>query len=93
MSDLCLIFVDVFMGMPHQNLTFSFVIFICLLEQRSFCISFFEMASARSYKIGVVGNIWLVDNTVFSERALRTFLIFYMKLGHYKGRKVTKLDF
>ena len=68
---------------------FSFVIFICLLEQRPFCISFFEMASARSYKIGVVGNIWLVDKTVFSERAL----IFYMKLGDYKGRKVTELDF
>ena len=32
---------------------------------------------------------WLVGNTVFSETALRIFLIFCMKLGDYKGRKVT----
>ena len=54
-------------------------------------------ASARSYKIGVVGNNWLVGwlvgNAVFSETALRIFLIFCMKLGDYKGRKVTELDF
>ena len=36
---------------------------------------------------------WLVGNTVFSETALRIFLIFCMKLGDYKGRKVTVLDF
>ena len=36
---------------------------------------------------------WLVGNAVFSETALRIFLIFYMKLGDYKGRKVTELDF
>ena len=46
-------------------------------------------ASARSYKIGVVGNNWLVGNSVFSETTLRIFLIFCMKLGDYKGRKVT----
>ena len=46
-------------------------------------------ASARSNKIGVVGNNWLVGNAVFSETALRIFLIFCMKLGDYKGRKVT----
>ena len=53
--------------------------------------------SARSYKIGVVGNNWLVGwlvgNAVFSETALRIFLIFCMKLGDYKGRKVTEPDF
>ena len=49
--------------------------------------------SARSYKIVVVGNNWLVGNTVFSETALRIFLIFCMKLGDYKGRKVTEPDF
>ena len=49
---------------------------------------FFGPASWRSYKIGVVGN-WLVGNAVFSETALRIFLIFCMKLGDYKGRKVT----
>ena len=52
-------------------------------------INFFGPASARSYKIGVVGNNWLVGNAVFSETAVRIFLIFYMKLGNYKGRKVT----
>ena len=48
-------------------------------------------ASARSYKIGVVVNHWLigwlVGNAVFSETAIR---IFCMKLGDYKGRKVTE---
>ena len=43
----------------------------------------------RSYKIGVVGNNWLVGNAVFSETALRIFLIFCMRLEDYKGRKVT----
>ena len=41
---------------------------------------FFGLASARSYKIGDVGNNWLVSwlvgNAVFSETALRIFLIF-----------------
>ena len=49
-------------------------------------------ASASSYKIGVIGNNWLVGNAVFSETALRIFLIFCMKLGDYKGKKVTELD-
>ena len=57
----------------------------------------FGPASARSYKVGFVGNNWLVGwlvgNTVFSEKALRIFLIFCMKLGDYKGRKVTEPDF
>ena len=35
---------------------------------------------------------WLVGNAGFSETALRNFLIFCMKLGDYKGRKVTELD-
>ena len=55
--------------------------------------SVFGPASVRSYKIGVVGNNWLVGNAVFSETALRIFLIFCMKLVDYKGRKVTGLDF
>ena len=54
-------------------------------------------ALARSYKIGVVDNNWLVGwlvgNALFSEMALRIFLIFYMKLGDYKGRKVTEPNF
>ena len=51
---------------------------------------------ATSYKIGVGNNwlvAWFVCNAVFSETALRIFLIFCMKLGVYKGRKVTELDF
>ena len=56
----------------------------------------FGPASARSHKIGVVGNWlvgWLVGNAVFSETAPRIFLIFCMKLCDYKGRKVTEPDF
>ena len=47
-------------------------------------------ASARFYKIG---NNWFVGNAVFLETALRIFLIFCIKLGDYKGTKVTKPDF
>ena len=50
------------------------------------------LASARSYKIGVVGNNRLFGNAVFSEMALRIFLFFHIKLGDYKGRKVTEPD-
>ena len=35
---------------------------------------------------------WLVGNAVLPETALRTFLMFCMKLGDYKGRKVTESD-
>ena len=35
----------------------------------------------------------LVGNAVFSETTLRIFLVFCMKLGDYKGRKVTEPDF
>ena len=49
----------------------------------------FGLATARSYKIGTVGNNWLVGNAVFSKTALRIFQIFCIKLGDYKGRKVT----
>ena len=41
--------------------------------------------------VGLVG--WLVGNSVFSKTVLRAFLVFCMKLGDYKGRKVTELDF
>ena len=58
---------------------------------------FFGPVSARSYKIGVVGNNWLVGwlvgNAVFSETVLSNIRIFCMKLGDYKGRKVTEPDF
>ena len=67
------------------------------LWQRICTFLFFGTASARSYEIVVVGNNWLVGwlvgNAIFSETALRIFLIFCMKLGDYKGRKVTEPDF
>ena len=55
-------------------------------------------SASQHYKIAVVGSNcwlvgWLVGNKVFSETALRIFLIFCMKLGDYKGRKVTEADF
>ena len=53
-------------------------------------------ASAGSYKISVVCNHLvgqLVGNTVFSETALRIFLIFCSKLRDYKGRNITEPDF
>ena len=61
----------------------------------------FGPASARSYKIGVVENNLLVDwlvrclfgKPVFTEIALRIFLIFCMMLGDYNGRKVREPDF
>ena len=45
----------------------------------------------RSVLVVIIG--WLVGNAVFSEIALRIFLIFCMKLGNYKGRKLTEPDF
>ena len=59
------------------------------MEMRKFIFRIFGPASARSYKIVVVGNNCLVGNTVFSEMALGIFLIFCIKLGDYKCRKVT----
>ena len=65
----------------------------------SFAIDYiFGPTSARSYKIGVVSNNWLVDwlvgrLAVFSETARRIFPIFCMKLGEHEGRKVAKPDF
>ena len=70
----------------------SFFFFNQIIFNSSFNCLFFGPASARSYKIGVVGN-WLVGDAVFSETAQRIFLIFCMNLGDYKGRKVTEPDF
>ena len=48
--------------------------------------------SPKSVIIGCLVG-WLVGNAVSSETAVRIFLIFSMKLGEYKGRKVSELDF
>ena len=45
----------------------------------------------RAMFLVIIG--WLGGNAVFSETALRIFLTFCMKLGDYKGRKVTEPDF
>ena len=37
-----------------------------------------------------MGLVLLVGNAIFSEKARRIFLFFCMKLGDYKGRKVTE---
>ena len=49
----------------------------------------------KSLLLVIIGWLvgWLVDNAVFSETALSIFLIFCMKLGDYKGRKVTEPGF
>ena len=36
---------------------------------------------------------WVFGNAIFSEKALRIFLIFFKTLGDFKGRKVTKPDY
>ena len=59
----------------------------------SFWKILFGAGSASSYKISVVGNGWLVCNTVSSETAPRILVMFCMKLGDYKGRKVIEPDF
>ena len=58
----------------------------------------FGQTSVRSYKIGVVGNNWLVGwlvgDAVFSETALRMFLNFCMKLESHRAGFLKKiLDF
>ena len=45
----------------------------------------------KSVLLVIIG--WLAGNAVFSETAVRIFIIFCMKLGDYKGRKVTQPDF
>ena len=45
----------------------------------------------KSMLLVIIG--WLVGNAVFSQTAVRIFLIFCMKLGDYKGKKDTEPDF
>ena len=46
-----------------------------------------QRGSITSVLLVIIG--WLVGNAVFSETALRIFLIFCMKLEDYNGRRVT----
>ena len=89
-------------GFPSVELSIMYskpILKLQNLSSLSFALNyFFGPASARSYKIDVVGNNWfvgwligwLVGNTVFSETVLRIFLIFCMTLGDYEGSKVAE---
>ena len=69
----------------------------CMLYPLFYLFIFFgggdrlQRGPIRSVLLVMVG--WLVGNAVFSETTLRIFLIFCMKLGDYKGRKITEPDF
>ena len=60
---------------------YRFCFFCCFLDRR-------QSGSKKTVFLVIRWLVgWLV--TVFSETVLRIFLIFCMKLGDYKGRKVT----
>ena len=74
------------LGFPYNcicihDIYFTFSLF---LERR-------QPGPIKSMLLVIIGS--LVGNAIFSETALRIFLIFCMKLGDYKGRKVTEPDF
>ena len=68
-----------------------------ILENPSDCyfLDWRQRGPVRSVLFVIIGWLigWLVGNAVFSETAPRVFLIFCMKLGDYKDRKVTEPDF
>ena len=74
----------------------SFHLLLYLLEKLR--LSFLDRrhrGPVRSVSLVIIDGLvgWLVGNSVFSKTVLRAFLVFCMKLGDYKGRKVTELDF
>ena len=81
----------------HFVVTLFAVAFSILDENLIFLIPWLSDASSlHTPFIGWLVAWWLgclVGNAVFSETAQRIFLIFCMKLGDYKGRKVTEPDF
>ena len=62
-----------------------------LIVRFLFLLGWHQRGPIRSVLLVIIG--WLVGNAVFSETALRIFMIFCMKLGDYKGRKVTEAYF
>ena len=79
----------------HSRITpTNFVILTIIINGRFAGISIFldrrQSGPIKSVLV-IIGWLvgWLVGNAVFSETALRIFLIFCMKLVDYKGRKVT----
>ena len=72
----------------------SYLVDILCIAESKLDESFLDLSQRRpirSVLLVIIG--WLVGNAVSSETALRIFLIFCMKLGDYKGRKVTEPDF
>ena len=68
-----------------------------ILENPSDCyfLDWRQRGPVRSVLFVIIGWLigWLVGNAVFSETAIWIFFIFWMKLGDYKGRKVTERGF
>ena len=81
---------EVVLGLPSDMISDDATNFPC-----NILLDWPEPGPIKSVLLIIIGWLvgWLVGNAVFSETALRIFLIFYMKLGDYKGRKVTELDF
>ena len=68
---------------------------IFLVDSNFQCLDWHQPGPIKSVLLVMIGWLvcWLVDNAVFSETALRIFLVFGMKLGDYIGRKVAEPDF
>ena len=65
------------------------------MEKYKTFLSRHQPGPIKSVLLVIIGWLvgWLVGNAVFSETDLGIFQIFCMKLGDYKGRKVTEPDF
>ena len=72
-------------GLTYNNLISSLIMVFGSAPVRSYIIS---LSVITGWLVG-----WLAGNAVFSERSLRIFLILCMKLGDYKGRKITEPNF
>ena len=76
--------------MIKENVHFYIASFGCVPFEKFF-LERGQPAPIRSVLLVIIG--WLVCNTVSSETAPRILVMFCMKLGDYKGRKVIEPDF
>ena len=85
-----------------SNLSIDIIFFFLIINfnTSSFFSGLFSLdrrqpGPIKSVLLVIIGWLvgWLVGNAVFSETAPKIFLIFCMKFGDYKGRKVTDPDF
>ena len=85
----------ILIAMEIQILSYSFFHWRGRLNQKSFFLDRRQRGPIRSLLLVIIGWLvgCLVGNAVFSETALRIFLIFCMKLGDYKCSKVTEPGF